>query len=277
MYIQEGVGPPLPDLHLGLLLTKPPDAAVRCGPALASASSLTPLFPSRRFSVQRCARCHLGISASEMVMRARDSVYHLSCFTCSTCNKTLTTGDHFGMKGSLVYCRAHFETLLQGEYPPQLSYTELAAKSGGLALPYFNGTGTVQKGRPRKRKSPALGVDIVNYNSGGCPPHPGRPCRPSPGSARRIPSGFSPNPPWLQEGAFLSKTLSSPQLSVTQKEAGRWSERKREEREGGWGRGEGERERETPLFRLWPEIHSQPWGYGDFPQTGRAKPLLPIS
>lgn len=121
----------------------------------------------RRFSVQRCARCHLGISASEMVMRARESVYHLSCFTCTTCNKTLTTGDHFGMKDSLVYCRAHFESLLQGEYPPQLSYTELAAKSGGLALPYFNGTGTVQKGRPRKRKSPALGVDIVNYNSGG--------------------------------------------------------------------------------------------------------------
>ncbi|XP_057285081.1 LIM/homeobox protein Lhx9 isoform X3 [Pezoporus wallicus] len=125
-----------------------------------------------RFSVQRCARCHLGISASEMVMRARESVYHLSCFTCTTCNKTLTTGDHFGMKDNLVYCRAHFESLLQGEYPPQLSYTELAAKSGGLALPYFNGTGTVQKGRPRKRKSPALGVDIVTYNSAanrGCP------------------------------------------------------------------------------------------------------------
>ncbi|XP_069497609.1 LIM/homeobox protein Lhx9 isoform X2 [Ambystoma mexicanum] len=120
-----------------------------------------------RFSVQRCARCHLGISASEMVMRARESVYHLSCFTCTTCNKTLTTGDHFGMKDSLVYCRAHFEALLQGDYHPQLSYTELAAKGGGLAaMPYFNGTGTVQKGRPRKRKSPALGVDIGSYNSG---------------------------------------------------------------------------------------------------------------
>uniref|UniRef100_A0ACB8F319 LIM/homeobox protein Lhx9 n=1 Tax=Sphaerodactylus townsendi TaxID=933632 RepID=A0ACB8F319_9SAUR len=124
----------------------------------------------RRFSVQRCARCHLGISASEMVMRARDSVYHLSCFTCTTCNKTLTTGDHFGMKDNVVYCRAHFESLLQGADPaayppPQLSYTELAGKGGGLALPYFNGTGTVQKGRPRKRKSPALGVDLVAYNS----------------------------------------------------------------------------------------------------------------
>lgn len=110
-----------------------------------------------------------------MVMRARDSVYHLSCFTCTTCNKTLTTGDHFGMKDNVVYCRAHFESLLQGtdpaSYPPpQLSYTELAAKGGGLALPYFNGTGTVQKGRPRKRKSPALGVDLVSYNSGGWRP-----------------------------------------------------------------------------------------------------------
>ncbi|XP_078075470.1 LIM/homeobox protein Lhx9 isoform X1 [Mustelus asterias] len=120
----------------------------------------------RRFSVQRCSRCHLGISASEMVMRARDSVYHLSCFTCTTCNKTLTTGDHFGMKDNLVYCRVHFESLMQGDYHTQLNYTELAAKSGGLGLPYFNGTGTVQKGRPRKRKSPALGVDIPTYNPG---------------------------------------------------------------------------------------------------------------
>uniref|UniRef100_A0A4W6CNJ2 LIM/homeobox protein Lhx9 n=1 Tax=Lates calcarifer TaxID=8187 RepID=A0A4W6CNJ2_LATCA len=121
----------------------------------------------RRFSVQRCARCHLGISASEMVMRARDSVYHLSCFTCTTCNKTLTTGDHFGMKDSLVYCRLHFETLVQGpDYHPQLNFAELAAKGGGLSLPYFNGTGTAQKGRPRKRKSPAMGIDIPSYNTG---------------------------------------------------------------------------------------------------------------
>lgn len=117
--------------------------------------------------MQRCARCHLGISASEMVMRARDSVYHLSCFTCTTCNKTLTTGDHFGMKDSLVYCRLHFETLVQGpDYHAQLNFAELAAKGGGLSLPYFNGTGTAQKGRPRKRKSPAMGIDISSYNTG---------------------------------------------------------------------------------------------------------------
>lgn len=125
----------------------------------------------RRFSVQRCARCHLGISASEMVMRARDLVYHLNCFTCTTCNKMLTTGDHFGMKDSLVYCRLHFETLIQGEYQTHYNNADVASHKGlgtanTLGLSYFNGVGTVQKGRPRKRKSPGPGGDLAAYNAG---------------------------------------------------------------------------------------------------------------
>ncbi|KAI7798346.1 LIM/homeobox protein Lhx2, partial [Triplophysa rosa] len=124
----------------------------------------------RRFSVQRCARCHLGISASEMVMRARDLVYHLNCFTCTTCNKMLTTGDHFGMKDSLVYCRLHFETLIQGDFPTHFNHTDVApnkglGSTGPLGLSYYNGVNTVQKGRPRKRKSPGPGADLAAYNA----------------------------------------------------------------------------------------------------------------
>ncbi|KAM9437097.1 LIM/homeobox protein Lhx2-like isoform 2-T2 [Salvelinus alpinus] len=131
-------------------------------------------YYSRRFSVQRCARCHLGISASEMVMRARDLVYHLNCFTCTSCNKMLTTGDHFGMRDSLVYCRLHFETLIQGEYQEHFNHAgDVDSRKGlcaGIAgnspgLPYYNGVRTVQKGRPRKRKSPGPGADIVAYNA----------------------------------------------------------------------------------------------------------------
>uniref|UniRef100_A0A8D2QG31 LIM homeobox 2 n=2 Tax=Passeriformes TaxID=9126 RepID=A0A8D2QG31_ZONAL len=138
-----------------------------------SPSPLAFLF-CRRFSVQRCARCHLGISASEMVMRARDLVYHLNCFTCTTCNKMLTTGDHFGMKDNLVYCRLHFETLIQGEYQVHFNHSDVAAGKGPalgagsantLGLPYYNGVGTVQKGRPRKRKSPGPGADLAAYNA----------------------------------------------------------------------------------------------------------------
>ncbi|KAM5146912.1 LIM/homeobox protein Lhx2 [Mantella aurantiaca] len=127
----------------------------------------------RRFSVQRCARCHLGISASEMVMRARDLVYHLNCFTCNTCNKMLTTGDHFGMKDNLVYCRLHFETLIQGEYQVHFNHSDVTSGKGAglgsgatsVGLPYYNGVGTVQKGRPRKRKSPGPGADLAAYNA----------------------------------------------------------------------------------------------------------------
>lgn len=128
--------------------------------------------------MQRCARCHLGISASEMVMRARDLVYHLNCFTCTTCNKMLTTGDHFGMRDSLVYCRLHFETLIQGEYQAHFNHTDVSSVKGlgggtanSLGLPYYNGVATVQKGRPRKRKSPGPGAELAAYNAGNALPY----------------------------------------------------------------------------------------------------------
>lgn len=143
------------------------------GFSLFFSSLLSLSLAGRRFSVQRCARCHLGISASEMVMRARDSVYHLNCFTCSTCAKMLTTGDHFGMKDGLVYCRLHFEALLRDEYQLHFNHAEGVAGKGPalgaaapLGLPYYNGVGTVQKGRPRKRKSPGPGAELAAYNAG---------------------------------------------------------------------------------------------------------------
>lgn len=83
----------------------------------------------------------------------------------------LTTGDHFGMKDSLVYCRLHFETLVQGEYQTHFNHADVVAHKGlgpanTLGLSYFNGVGTVQKGRPRKRKSPGPGAELAAYNAG---------------------------------------------------------------------------------------------------------------
>lgn len=106
-----------------------------------------------------------------MVMRARDLVYHLNCFTCTTCSKMLTTGDHFGMKDSLVYCRLHFETLIQGEYETHFNHADVVPHKGlgpanTLGLSYFSSVGTVQKGRPRKRKSPGPGAELAAYNAG---------------------------------------------------------------------------------------------------------------
>ncbi|XP_048376143.2 LIM/homeobox protein Lhx9-like [Stegostoma tigrinum] len=69
----------------------------------------------RRFCVKQCSRCHLGIPASEMVMWAKDEVYHVSCFTCAVCGEALVTGDLFGTRQGLVYCQVHFELLCRQE------------------------------------------------------------------------------------------------------------------------------------------------------------------
>lgn len=66
--------------------------------------------------MSRCSRCRAGISASELVMRARDLVYHVACFTCASCGTPLNKGDHFGQRDGLVYCR--WETGVSDHYYP---------------------------------------------------------------------------------------------------------------------------------------------------------------
>ncbi|XP_051533181.1 LIM/homeobox protein Lhx5 [Myxocyprinus asiaticus] len=46
----------------------------------------------RRFGT-KCAGCLQGISPSDLVRRARSKVFHLNCFTCTVCNKQLSTGE----------------------------------------------------------------------------------------------------------------------------------------------------------------------------------------
>ncbi|XP_013784573.2 LIM/homeobox protein Lhx9-like [Limulus polyphemus] len=119
---------------------------------------------SRLFDVKRCARCQQGIFANELVMRAKDLVYHIHCFTCAWCNTVLTQGDYFGLKDNLVYCRTHYELLVQGEsyLPPDIGTNRTiegqSGESGQFHYSNYTSTGTVRKGRPRKRKS--AGVEV---------------------------------------------------------------------------------------------------------------------
>lgn len=69
------------------------------------------------------------------------------------------------MKENLVYCRTDYEMLFQGEYFQSLS-DELSCHPEGH-LPFYNGVGTVQKGRPRKRKTHLPDGDV-------CPPGMGK-------------------------------------------------------------------------------------------------------
>lgn len=63
------------------------------------------------------------------------------------------------MRDGAVYCRAHYELILQSE-----AEMEAVGVSSGMAFPplspatprlaFYNGVGAAQKGRPRKRKLP---------------------------------------------------------------------------------------------------------------------------
>lgn len=81
-------------------------------------------------------------------MRAREHVYHITCFACDRCKRMLATGEYFGMRGMQIYCKADYEVLLREE--AQTLKTSL---------------GSSTKGRPRKRKI-SLPLEGVSNLSG---------------------------------------------------------------------------------------------------------------
>ncbi|XP_078452897.1 LIM domain only protein 3 isoform X1 [Lampetra fluviatilis] len=56
-----------------------------------------------------CAACSKLIPAFEMVMRARDNVYHLDCFACQLCNHRFCVGDKFFLKNNMILCQMDYE------------------------------------------------------------------------------------------------------------------------------------------------------------------------
>eukprot|EP00794_Sanderia_malayensis_P015990 gene15990-17600_t len=53
----------------------------------------------------KCNVCKQGIAANELVKRAMQNVYHLHCFKCEECGRTLEKGDEFGLKDRRLYCK----------------------------------------------------------------------------------------------------------------------------------------------------------------------------
>lgn len=59
-----------------------------------------------------CSACGQSIPASELVMRAQGNVYHLKCFTCSTCRNRLVPGDRFHYINGTLFCEHDRPTAL---------------------------------------------------------------------------------------------------------------------------------------------------------------------
>lgn len=131
----------------------------------------------RIFGAKRCSRCNEQVMSSELVMRARNLVFHVRCFCCEVCNITLSKGDQYGIRNSSVFCRLHYE---KPTHQPESSYSYISptfnesypfgtsnSSSSGVTSTlndeqkmlsgFFDQhpdipQQTRQKGRPRKRK-----------------------------------------------------------------------------------------------------------------------------
>uniref|UniRef100_A0A673H8I6 LIM domain only protein 3 n=2 Tax=Sinocyclocheilus rhinocerous TaxID=307959 RepID=A0A673H8I6_9TELE len=77
---------------------------------------------TRLFGVTgNCAACSKLIPAFEMVMRAKENVYHLDCFACQLCNQRFCVGDKFFLKNNMILCQTDYEEGLMKEgYAPQV-------------------------------------------------------------------------------------------------------------------------------------------------------------
>ncbi|XP_069465486.1 LIM homeobox transcription factor 1-beta [Ambystoma mexicanum] len=57
----------------------------------------------------KCSGCMEKIAPTEFVMRALESVYHLSCFCCCVCERQLRKGDEFVLKEGQLLCKSDYE------------------------------------------------------------------------------------------------------------------------------------------------------------------------
>lgn len=68
-------------------------------------------------------------------MRARDLIFHVTCFSCALCGLPLAAGDTAGIRGGRVFCCEHYETELKLLVPEpfifELSYELLAIFNTG--------------------------------------------------------------------------------------------------------------------------------------------------
>ncbi|MEE6512954.1 hypothetical protein FKM82_020324, partial [Ascaphus truei] len=64
-----------------------------------------------RLFTRRCSQCGGGFLRTELVMRARERVYHVDCFRCSVCSRRLLPGDEFSLRDHQLLCRADHSPL----------------------------------------------------------------------------------------------------------------------------------------------------------------------
>uniref|UniRef100_A0A1I7YJQ0 Homeobox domain-containing protein n=1 Tax=Steinernema glaseri TaxID=37863 RepID=A0A1I7YJQ0_9BILA len=59
----------------------------------------------------KCVRCERVFDRQDLVMRARNLVFHVNCFTCYSCDRHLAPGEEYVVKEDELYCRHDCDSL----------------------------------------------------------------------------------------------------------------------------------------------------------------------
>jgi insulin gene enhancer protein ISL-1 len=81
----------------------------------------------------KCAKCGDSFSKSDLVMRARNKIYHIDCFRCSACKRQLTRGDEFALRDDVLFCKADHE-VLEKTAPTIKTDKDIITGSNGISL-----------------------------------------------------------------------------------------------------------------------------------------------
>lgn len=75
-----------------------------------------PLFIFRLFGT-KCAKCGLGFSKNDFVMRAKTKIFHIDCFRCVACSRQLIPGDEFALRDDGLFCKADHDVVERASGP----------------------------------------------------------------------------------------------------------------------------------------------------------------
>eukprot|EP00731_Ephydatia_muelleri_P016860 Em0009g1284a len=92
------------------------------------------------FGIQ-CAGCDSQIQPNDLVMRAKNQVFHMECFKCSSCDCKLLPGDQYGISNGRLLCRSDLDVLCEGVQSP--TDTGSGSEGSGSGTVEGSGSGTV--------------------------------------------------------------------------------------------------------------------------------------
>ena len=154
---------------------------------------------------KQCSRCSLDIQSSDLVMKARNCLFHVECFRCVRCDVSLKKGDFFGMFENTLYCQLHYELITSGHldsglagHPPPPSSSTHSGSFGGITSLNHS---PVEGGN---MIPPGVGGEPGGYSPHGPIPmglgYPPYPMQGGPPDQHPAAAGWYPGPPG--EGAF---------------------------------------------------------------------------